>query len=152
MARSPLQLVASNPCYQLNGMGYPQGLRRLVASAIPELEEPAQAKAALTRLWQARQFHEGAALATGASLEAEAAAREALLAEASDARKEEAWIILTDALVRQERADLQAKRGHQAVQAKDYAEVIDAYQSACTLAPEREALHLGLLQVQLPPS
>ena len=83
-----------------------------MASAIPELEEPAQAKAALTRLWQARQFHEGAALATGASLEAEAAAREALLAEASDARKEEAWIILTDALVRQERAALQARRGH----------------------------------------
>jgi hypothetical protein len=37
-------------------------------------------------------------------LEAESAAREALLAEASDAQKEEAWLVLTDALVRQERA------------------------------------------------
>ena len=157
-----------------------------MATGIPELEEPAQAKAALTGLWQARQFHEAAALAAramalwpdqaefrgeraksllaaGALLEAEAAAREALLAQASDAQKEEAWIVLTDALVRQERAAnarealreacfavpgsaaLQARRGHQAVQAKDYAEAIDAYQAACTLAPEREALHLGLL-------
>jgi len=158
----------------------------MVASGIPELEEPAQAKAALTRLWQARQFHEAAALAAqamalwpdeaefraerakcllaaGALLEAEAAAREALLAETSDAQKEEAWIVLTDALIRQERAAdarqalreacfampgsaaLQARRGHQAVQAKDYAEAIDAYQAARDLAPEREALHLGLL-------
>lgn len=158
----------------------------MVASGIPELEEPTQAKAALTGLWQARQFREAAALAAkamalwpdeaefrleraksllaaGALLEAEAVAREALLAEASDTQKEEAWVVLTDALVRQERsadarealreacfatpgsAALQARRGHQAVQAKDYAEAIDAYQSACTLAPEREALHLGLL-------
>ena len=74
-----------------------------MATGIPELEEPAQAKAALTGLWQARQFHEAAALAAkamalwpgeaefraeraksllaaGALLEAEAAAREALLA------------------------------------------------------------------------
>jgi tetratricopeptide (TPR) repeat protein len=158
----------------------------MVATGIPELEELAQAKAALTGLWQARQFHEAAALAAramalwpdhaefrgeraksllaaGALLEAEAAAREALLAETSDAQKEEAWIVLTDALVRQERAAdarealreacfvvsgsaaLQARRGHQAVQAKDYAEAIDAYQAARDLAPEREALHLGLL-------
>jgi predicted Zn-dependent protease len=158
----------------------------MVASGIPELEEQAQAKAALIRLWQSRQFHEAAALAAkamalwpdeaefrteraksllaaGALLEAEAAAREALLAEASDAQKEEAWIVLTDALVRQERAAdarealreacfampgsvaLQARRGHQAVQAKDYPEAIDAYQAARDLAPEREALHLGLL-------
>lgn len=157
-----------------------------MATGIPELEELAQAKAALTGLWQARQFHEAAALAAramalwpdhaefrgeraksllaaGALLEAEAAAREALLAETSDAQKEEAWIVLTDALVRQERAAdarealreacfvvsgsaaLQARRGHQAVQAKDYAEAIDAYQAARDLAPEREALHLGLL-------
>jgi len=157
-----------------------------VATEIPELEEPAQAKASLTELWQARQFNEAAALAAkamahwpdeaefraeraknllaaGALLEAEAAAREALLAEASDTQKEEAWIVLTDALIRQERATdarealreacfampgsvaLQARRGHQAVQAQDYPEAIDAYQSACTLAPEREALHLGLL-------
>jgi predicted Zn-dependent protease len=157
-----------------------------VATEIPELEEPAQAKAALTGLWQARQFHEAAALAAkamalwpdeaefrteraksllaaGALLEAEAAAREALLAEASDTQKEEAWIVLTDALIRQERATdarealreacfampgsvaLQARRGHQAVQAQDYPEAIDAYQAARDLAPEREALHLGLL-------
>jgi len=157
-----------------------------VATEIPELEEPAQAKAALTGLWQARQFHEAAALAAkamalwpdeaefrterakslltaGALLEAEAAAREALLAEASDTQKEEAWIVLTDALIRQERATdarealreacfampgsvaLQARRGHQAVQAQDYPEAIEAYQAARDLAPEREALHLGLL-------
>jgi cytochrome c-type biogenesis protein CcmH/NrfG len=47
---------------------------------------------------------------------------------------------------------LQARRGHQAVQAQDYPEAIDAYQAARDLAPEREALHLGLLQVQLPSS
>jgi predicted Zn-dependent protease len=158
-----------------------------VATGIPELEEPAQAKASLAELWQARQFHEAAALAAkamalwpdeaefraeraksllaaGALLEAEAAAREALLAEASDAQKEEAWIVLTDALVRQERAAdargalreacfampgsvaLQARRGHQAMQAQDYPEAIDAYQAARDLAPEREALHLGLLR------
>jgi predicted Zn-dependent protease len=157
-----------------------------VATEIPELEEPAQAKASLAELWQARQFHEAAALAAkamalwpdeaefraeraknllaaGALLEAEAAAREALLAEASDAQKEETWIVLTDALIRQERATdarealreacfampgsaaLQARRGHQAVQAQDYPEAIDAYQAARDLAPEREALHLGLL-------
>ena len=158
----------------------------MVASEIPELEEPAQAKAALTGLWRERRFHEAASLAAkamalwpeeaefheqrakcllaaGALLEAEAAAREALLAEASDAQKEEAWIVLTDALIRQERASdarealreacfampgsvaLQARRGHQAMQAQDYPEAIDAYQVACSLAPEREALHLGLL-------
>ncbi|MCA3415985.1 MAG: tetratricopeptide repeat protein [Roseomonas sp.] len=86
-----------------------------------------------------------------------------MLAEASDAQKEAAWIILADALIRQERAAdarealreacfalpgsvaLQARRGHQAAQAGDYPEVIDAYQAARDLAPEREALHLGLL-------
>jgi cytochrome c556 len=75
-----------------------------VATGIPELEEPAQAKAALAGLWQARQFHEAAALAAkamalwpdeaefraeraksllaaGALLEAEAAAREAAARE-----------------------------------------------------------------------
>ena len=157
-----------------------------MATGIPELEEPAQAKAALAGLWKARQFHEAAALAAkamalwpdeaefraerakhllaaGALLEAEAAAREALLAEASDAQKEDAWIVLTDALIRQERAAdarealreacfamprsiaLQARRGHQAVQVTDFPEAIDAYQAARDLAPEREALHLGLL-------
>lgn len=158
----------------------------MVASEIPELEDAAKAKAALAALWQARQFHEAASLAAnamalwpdeaefriehaksllaaGALLEAEAAAREALLAEANDAQREEAWIVLTDALIRQERASdarealreacfampgsvaLQARRGHQAMQARDYPEAIDAYQVARDLAPEREALHLGLL-------
>lgn len=158
----------------------------MVATAIPELEDPAQAKAALAQLEGARQFHEAAGLAAkamalwpedadfraerakhllaaGALLEAESVAREALLAEASDAQKEAAWIILADALIRQERAAdarealreacfampgsvaLQARRGHQAAQVGDYPEAIDAYQAACDLAPEREALHLGLL-------
>ena len=98
-----------------------------MATGIPELAESAQAKAALAGLWQARQFHEAAALAAramalwpdepefraeraksllaaGALLEAETTAREALLAKASDAQKEEVWIVLTDALIRQERA------------------------------------------------
>lgn len=157
-----------------------------MATALPELEDPAKAKAALAQLWKARQFQEAASLtakamalwpedadfraerakhllAAGALLEAEAAAREVLQAEASDAQKEAAWIILADALIRQERAAdarealreacfampgsvaLQARRGHQAAQAADYPEVIDAYQAARDLAPEREALHLGLL-------
>jgi tetratricopeptide (TPR) repeat protein len=164
----------------------PQGLRRIVATALPELENPVQAKAALAQLGRARRFQEAASLAAkaaalwpddadfrgerakhllaaGALLEAEAAAREVLLAEASDAQKEAAWIILADALIRQERdADarealreacfalpgsvaLQARRGHQAAQAGDYPEVIDAYQAARDLVPEREVLHLGLL-------
>jgi protein O-GlcNAc transferase len=157
-----------------------------VATALPELEDPAQAKAALAQLEGARQFQEAASLAAkavalwphdaefraerakhllaaGALLEAEAAAREVLQAEASDAQKEAAWIILADALIRQERAPdarealreacfampgsvaLQARRGHQAAQAADYPEVIEAYQAARELAPEREVLHLGLL-------
>lgn len=157
-----------------------------MVAEIPELEDPAQAKAALVQLTEARQFQEAASLAAkatalwpddadfraeraklllaaGALLEAETAAREALLADASDAQKEAAWIILADALIRQERAAdarealreacfalpgsvaLQARRGHQAVQAGDFPEVIDAYQAARDLAPEREVLHLGLL-------
>ncbi len=159
---------------------------REVVSEIPELEDPAQAKAALAQLWKARHFREAASLAAkaavfwpedahfhaeraknllaaGALLEAESAARDALNAEASETLKEEVWIILADALIRQERvADarealreacfaipgsvaLQARRGHQAAQANDYPEVIDAYQAARDLAPEREVLHLGLL-------
>lgn len=158
----------------------------MVANAIPELEDPAKAKTALAKLGEARQFQEAAILATravalwpddavfraeraknllaaGALLEAEAAAREVLQAGASEAEKEAVWIILADALIRQERAAdarqalreacfavpgsvaLQARRGHQAAQAGDYPEVIDAYQAARDLAPEREALHLGLL-------
>lgn len=157
-----------------------------MATALPELEDPAQAKAALTQLEGARQFAEAASLAAkavalwpddadfraarakhllaaGALLEAETAAREVLQAEASDAQKEAAWINLADALIRQERAAdarealreacfampgsvaLQARRGHQAAQAADYPEVIDAYQAARDLAPEREVLHRGLL-------
>ncbi|MFM7418695.1 MAG: hypothetical protein ACKO54_03160, partial [Alphaproteobacteria bacterium] len=158
-----------------------------MVSEIPELEDPAQAKAALAQLAQARQFREAASLAAkatvlwpedahfhveraknllaaGALLEAESAAREALNAKASETLKEEVWILLADALIRQERAAdarealreacfalpgsvaLQARRGHQAAQARDYPEVIDAYQAACGLAPEREVLHLGLLK------
>ena len=98
-----------------------------MATALPELEDPAKAKAALAQLWKARQFQEAASLAAkavalwphdaefraerakhllaaGALLEAEAAAREVLQAEASGAQKEAAWIILADALIRQERA------------------------------------------------
>lgn len=157
-----------------------------MATALPELEDPAKAKAALAQLEGARQFEEAASLAAkaaalwpddadfraerakhllaaGALLEAETAAREVLQAEASDAQKEAAWIILTDALIRQERAAdarealreacfampgsvaLQARRGLQAAQAGDYPEAIDAYQAARDLAPEREVLHLGLL-------
>lgn len=157
-----------------------------MVAEIPELEDLAQAKLALAQLAEARQFQEAASLAAkaaalwpddadfraerakhllaaGALLEAETAAREALNAEASEAQKEVIWIILADALIRQERAAdaretlreacfalpgsvaLQARRGHQAAQAGDFPEVIDAYQAARDLAPEREVLHLGLL-------
>lgn len=166
----------------------PQGLRRIVESSVPKIDELARAKIVLVRLWQARQFHEAARLsamamarwphevefrghraksllAAGALPEAEAAAREALETGNSDAQKQEAWIVLADALIRQERAAdaretlreaclampgsvaLQARRGHQAAQAKDFAEAIDAYQMACDLAPEREALQNSLLSV-----
>ena len=37
-----------------------------MATGIPELEEPAQAKVTLTGLWQARQFREAVALAAKA--------------------------------------------------------------------------------------
>jgi tetratricopeptide (TPR) repeat protein len=119
-----------------------------VATAIPELEEPAQAKAALAGLWKARQFHEAAALAAkamalwpdeaefreqrakhllaaGALLEAEAAAREALLLRPES---EALWIILADSLIRRERKQ----------------ETLEALSEACRILPRSLAL-LGRL-------
>ena len=95
-----------------------------MASDIPELADLASAKCALAKLWRARQFGEAAALASkavnlwpqdaefrtqhaqsrlaaGALIEAEAAAREALLLEPES---EDLWIVLADALIRQERS------------------------------------------------
>ncbi|MEY4859864.1 MAG: hypothetical protein RLZZ235_2031, partial [Pseudomonadota bacterium] len=93
---------------------------RMVASDIPELADLASAKGALAKLWRARQFGEAAALASkavnlwpqdaefrtqhaqsllaaGALIEAEVAAREALLLEPES---EDLWIVLADALIR----------------------------------------------------
>lgn len=151
-----------------------------------EVKELAGTNAALAELWQARNFREGAILATeatrrwpevprfcvlhaqfllsaGALIEAEAAARQ-YLSEGHDAlQQEKLWLVLTDALIRQERAEdarnalreacfacpssvaLQGCRGHQATQAKDNAEVVDAYEIACSLTPDNEALQFGLL-------
>jgi tetratricopeptide (TPR) repeat protein len=120
----------------------------MAATEIPELEEPAQAKATLTRLWRARQFHEAAALAAkamelwpneaefreqraksllaaGALLEAEAAAREALLLRPES---EALWIILADSLIRRERKQ----------------ETLEALSEACRILPRSLAL-LGRL-------
>jgi tetratricopeptide (TPR) repeat protein len=119
-------------------------LRRIVAIGIPELEEPAQAKAALAGLWKARQFHEGAALAAkamalwpdkaefrteraksllaaGALMEAESAARDALLLRPE---AEALWTILADSLSRRGRGQ----------------ETFEALTEACGILPGSLAL------------
>ena len=159
---------------------------RAVASGTSDTSDEAGALARLAELWRAQNLRAGIDLAknalerwpdegrfrvwlarflfaAGSLMEAEMAARDALAAHLDDAEKEAAWIILADALIRQERGDaarkalrdaclgmpgsvaLQGRRGHQALQAKDYAEAIDAYQAACDLVPDREALQHGLL-------
>lgn len=144
------------------------------------------ASAALNRLWQERRFPEGAEiakramarfpeeprfgvgranflLAAGELAKAEDAARAFLRGSPPPDLAEEAWIVLADSLIRQERleearlvlreaclaapasAPLQARRGRQAMLAKDFAEAVEALQVACDLAPEREILHNALL-------
>jgi tetratricopeptide (TPR) repeat protein len=146
----------------------------------------AAASAALSRLWQERRFSEGAdiakravarfpeeprfgvglanfLLAAGELAKAEEAARAFLSASPPPDLAEEVWIVLADALIRQERLEearetlreaclaapaslpLQARRGRQAMQAKDFAEAVEALQIAADLAPEREVLHNSLL-------
>lgn len=118
-----------------------------MASGIPEMAEPAAAKAALAKLWRERQYQEAASLAAkatelwpqdpafalehaksllavGALAEAEAAARAALATDASAAEKEEIWLILTDSLIRQERQ----------------ADGREALREACFAQPESVAL------------
>ena len=119
-----------------------------MATALPELEDPAKAKAALAQLWKARQFQEAASLAAkavalwpedaefraerakhllaaGALLEAEAAAREFLLLRPES---ETLWIILADSLIRRERKQ----------------EALEALSEACRILPRSLAL-LGRL-------
>jgi len=144
------------------------------------------ARAALNRLWHEKRFKEGAELARRAAARfpdelgfgvgqanfwlaagelaaAEDAARSFLAASPPADLAEEAWIILADTLIRQERAadarlvlqeaclaspasvPLQARRGRQAMLAQDFAEAVEALQIACELAPEREVLQNSLL-------
>jgi tetratricopeptide (TPR) repeat protein len=146
----------------------------------------AAASAALSRLWQERRFSEGAdiakravarfpeeprfgvglanfLLAAGELAKAEEAARAFLSASPPPDLAEEVWIVLADALIRQERLEearetlreaclaapasvpLQSRRGRQAMLAQDYAEAVEALQIATDLAPEREVLHNSLL-------
>ena len=127
-----------------------------MANALPELEDPAKAKAALAQLWKARQFHEAASLAAkamvlwpadaafreqrakgllaaGALVEAESAAREALLLRPES---EALWIVLADSLIRRGRGQ----------------ETLETLTEACGLLPNslalwgrlgREALRIG---------
>jgi tetratricopeptide (TPR) repeat protein len=144
------------------------------------------ARAALNRLWHEKRFKEGAEvarraaarfpdepgfgvgqanfwLAAGELAAAEDAARSFLAGSPTAGLAEEAWIILADTLIRQERAadarlvlqeaclalpasiPLQARRGRQAMLAQDFAEAVEALQIACELAPEREVLQNSLL-------
>ena len=144
------------------------------------------ARAALNRLWHEKRFKEGAEvarraaarfpdepgfgvgqanfwLAAGELAAAEDAARSFLAGSPPAGLAEEAWIILADTLIRQERAadarlilqeaclalpasiPLQARRGRQAMLAQDFAEAVEALQIACELAPEREVLQNSLL-------
>ena len=144
------------------------------------------ARAALNRLWHEKRFKEGAEvarraaarfpdepgfgvgqanfwLAAGELAAAEDAARSFLAGSPPAGLAEEAWIILADTLIRQERAadarlvlqeaclalpasiQLQARRGRQAMLAQDFAEAVEALQIACELAPEREVLQNSLL-------
>ena len=144
------------------------------------------ARAALNRLWHEKRFKEGAEvarraaarfpdepgfgvgqanfwLAAGELAAAEDAARSFLAGSPPPGLAEEAWTILADALIRQERAadarlvlqeaclalpasiPLQARRGRQAMLAQDFAEAVEALQIACELAPEREVLQNSLL-------
>lgn len=152
-------------------------------SALPEIQEPAQAKAALARLWRARQFDDAAAfaakamalwpddadfrtqraqnlLAAGALLEAEAAAREALLLRPET---EALWIILADSLIRRERKQetlevlteacgilpgslaLWGRLGRQAQRLGAHQQAIQAFTTAAQLEPEKEFWPLQLL-------
>lgn len=127
-----------------------------MATALPELEDPAKAKAALAQLWKARQFHEAASLAAkamvlwpedaafreqrakgllaaGALVEAESATREALLLRPES---EALWIVLADSLIRRGRGQ----------------ETLETLTEACGLLPNslalwgrlgREALRIG---------
>ena len=144
------------------------------------------ARAALNRLWHEKRSKEGAEvarraaarfpdepgfgvgqanfwLAAGELAAAEDAARSFLAGSPPAGLAEEAWIILADTLIRQERAadarlvlqeaclalpasiQLQARRGRQAMLAQDFAEAVEALQIACELAPEREVLQNSLL-------
>ena len=144
------------------------------------------ARAALNRLWHEKRFKEGAEvarraaarfpdepgfgvgqanfwLAAGELAAAEDAARSFLAGSPPAGLAEEAWTILADTLIRQERAadarlvlqeaclalpasiPLQARRGRQAMLAQDFAEAVEALQIACELAPEREVLQNSLL-------
>lgn len=147
---------------------------------------PEVASAALNRLWHERRFREGAEvarramarfpdeprfgvglanflLAAGELAKAEEAAQAFLAGNPPADLAEEVWVILADAVIRQERAadarvilregclampasvPLQARRGRQAMLAQDYAEAVEALQIAADLAPEREVLHNSLL-------
>jgi len=161
----------------------PQGLRRIVATALPELENPVQAKAALARLGRARRFQEAASLAAkaaalwpddaefrgerakhllaaGALLEAEAAAREALLL---GPESETLWIVLADSLIRRGRGQetletlteacgilpgslaLWGRLGRQALRNGKHQLAIQAFSAAAKLEPEKEFWPLQLL-------
>ena len=102
-------------------------------------------------------------LAAGDLAKAEEAARAFLGGSPLPDLAEEVWIVLADSVIRQERAaeareilreaclalpvsvPLQARRGRQAMLARDYAEAVEALQIATDLAPEREVLHNSLL-------
>jgi tetratricopeptide (TPR) repeat protein len=156
---------------------------RMVASDIPELADLASAKGALAKLWRARQFHDAATLAAkamalwpedaefrtqhaqsllaaGALIEAEVAAREALLLEPES---EDLWIVLADALIRRERQQesldvlaeacrirpdslaLQGRLGRQAQRMGEYQQAINAFTAASELEPAKEIWHLQIL-------
>ena len=154
-----------------------------MATEAPEFEAPAQASAAWAKLWRGRKFDEAAALAAramalwpdmvefrqhrargllaaGALVEAEAAAREALLLQPD---VELFWIVLADSLLRRSRNQealdalseacailprslaLLGRLGQHAQRLREYHKAIKAFSAAVELEPEKEFWLLQLL-------
>lgn len=154
-----------------------------MATEAPEFEAPAQASAAWAKLWRGRQYHEAAVLAaramalwpdmaefreqrarsllaTGALVEAEAAAREALLLQPDN---EALWVILADSLLRRSRNQealdalaeacgilprsvaLMGRLGQHALRLHEYHKAIKAFSAAVEVEPEKEFWLLKLL-------
>lgn len=154
-----------------------------MATEAPEFEAPAKASAAWAKRWRGRKYEAAAALAArstalwpdmpefreqrarsllaaGALVEAEAAAREALLLQPDH---EALWVILADSLLRRSRNQealdalaeacailprslaLLGRLGRHALRLREYHKAINAFSAAVEAEPEKEFWLLQLL-------